>query len=72
MENQEILKILKNIDKKIGLIVGEIIKKRSTSINEQVKELSKLKISNTEIAEILGISSNHVAKEKSISKKRSK
>ena len=72
MENQEILKILTSIDKKIGLIVGEIIKRRSTSIKEQVNELSKLKISNTEIAEILGISSTHVAKEKSISKKRSK
>lgn len=72
MEDQEILKTLKSVDKKIGIIVGDIIKRRTTSVKEQVNELSKLEMSNSEIAEILGISSIHVAKEKSIAKKRSK
>jgi len=70
MENKELLEILKRIDRKLTVVVGDIINRTTSSIQEQVCGLSKLKMSNPEIAEILGISTTHVAKEKSVSKKR--
>jgi hypothetical protein len=66
MENIEILEVLKGIDKKLGIIVGEIIKRGGTSVSEQVGGLVKLKMSNEEIADILGISPKDVAKERAV------
>ena len=72
MENQEIITFLERIDRKLSVITGDIMKKRTSSINEQVQELSLLRMPNPEIAEILGISASHVAKEKSVSKSKKK
>lgn len=70
MENKEILQVLRSIDRKLGVLAGDIVKRSASSVHERVRELSRLKMSNPEIAEILGISTTHVAKEKSVGKKK--
>lgn len=72
MEDADVLAVMKSIDKKLCIIVGDIVKKRVSSIGEQVRELAKLNMSNSEIASSLGISPTHVSKEKSITKKGKK
>ena len=70
MENEEIVEVLKSIDRKMALLVSDVVKRTTSSVHEQVNELSKLKMSNPEIAQILGISPAHVATQKSIAKKK--
>lgn len=48
---------------KLGLILGNQIIEKESSINNQVAILGKSNLDYTEIAEILGISPSHAAKE---------
>jgi len=72
MKNDEILVLLKKIDMKLGLILGNQIIDKGSNIKSQVAKLSKHGLEAAEIARILGISSSHAAKELSILKKVSK
>jgi predicted HTH domain antitoxin len=69
MTNDEIINLLKKIDTKLGLILGNQIAEKETNIKLQVAKLSKSNLDYTEIAEILGISSSHASKELSILRK---
>lgn len=69
MTNDETIKLLKRIDTKLGLILGNQIAEKGSNIKSQVAKLSKSNLDSIEIAEILGISLSHASKELSILKK---
>ena len=61
--------ILKRIDSKLGALIGlEMIEDRPSTNRQKVKLLSDLGLSYTEIASILNITPNYVAKEKTLLK----
>lgn len=62
-EKDRMVSILENIDKKLSLITGELIKKRDIKINEQVAILAQVNLDYKEIAQILGITASHAANE---------
>lgn len=63
-------KTLERIDRKLGFLIGELVRERKTSIKDQVAHLSRLTKDYNEISEILGISPSHAAKELSKVKRR--
>ena len=60
-----VIDLLKNIDLKLGLILGKMIRKNDSEIvvKDEIKELYKLGADSKTIAQILGISSDHASQE---------
>jgi len=69
MRNEDMIEILKKIDTKLGLILGNQITDKDHNIKSQVAKLSKSGLDSTEIAQILGISPSHASKELSVLRK---
>ncbi|MCK4520958.1 MAG: ArsR family transcriptional regulator [Nanoarchaeota archaeon] len=69
MINENMIEILKKIDIKLGLILGNQITDKDHNIKSQVAKLSKSSLDSTEIAQILGISPSHASKELSVLRK---
>lgn len=69
MTDDEVIKLLKKIDAKLGLMLGNQITEKEGNIKSQVARLSKSNLDSSEIAEILGISPSHASKELSIIRK---
>ncbi len=71
MNDEQIIKKLKGIDEKLRILIlidlGYIGHKR-----EQIKYFIKLGINNKEIADILKVKKNYIAKERNIIKKEIK
>jgi hypothetical protein len=72
MRNNEEIILLRKIDRKLGLMLGNQIVEKYDSIKEQVTKLSRSGLDYNEIAEILAISPSHAAKELSKIKKVNK
>jgi len=72
MVDDETINLLKKIDKKLGLILGNQIAEKENNINSQVAKLSRANLDSAEIAEILSISPSHASKEVSLLKRRKK
>jgi len=66
----EIEKIFKEMSGKLSVLISLSLEGKKLSIKDKVELLSKFDMSNKEIAKILNISEIHVAKEKSLIKKR--
>ncbi|NQV08411.1 hypothetical protein HQ529_01010 [Candidatus Woesearchaeota archaeon] len=69
MKNDEVIQLLKKINTKLGLMLGNQVIEKHDNIKDQVTKLSKSGLDYNEIAEILGISTSHAAKELSKIKK---
>jgi len=69
MINDEVIQLLKKIDTKLGLILGNQVIEKHNNVKDQVAKLSKSDLEYTDIADILGISQSHAAKELSKIKK---
>ena len=63
-------KTFKEINAKLSVLISLALGNKPKSIKEKVEFLSKLGVSNKDISRILNISEKHVAKEKSLIKKR--
>ena len=72
MKNDEVIQLLKKINTKLGLILGNQIIENENNIKDNVAKLSKSNLNYNEIAEILSISQSHAAKELSKIKKENK
>lgn len=69
MKNNREVELLRKINIKLGLLLGNQIIEKHPNIKDQVAKLSKCGLDYTELAEILGISPSHAAKELSKLKK---
>ena len=60
-----VIDLLKNIDLKLGLILGKMIKKSDKEFiaKDEIKELYQLGADPKTIAQILGISTDHASQE---------
>lgn len=67
----EIEKIFKEINAKLSVLINLSLEDKPDTIKGRIELLSKLGVSNKDIAKILNISEKHVSKEKSLIKKRS-
>ncbi len=67
----EIIKKLEGINSKLGILIAlQMIEEKPETFKDKIKLLSDLGVETSEIASILGTSPGHVAKEKSIAKRR--
>lgn len=66
----EINNILENINSKLGVLIALGLEEKLLSLNKKIKMMSESGMGNQEISKILGISPIHVAKEKSLLKKK--
>ena len=71
MAEEKIIELLEKIDVKLGLLLGNQLQEED-NIKKKVEKLSKAKLGYTEIAQILGISPTHAAKELSKIRKEKK
>ena len=60
----------KDLSKRIEVLLSLEMIKQEMKLNEKIKFLNNFELDNKSIARILGISENHVAKEKSLMKKK--
>lgn len=70
MNKDKLEQLLMEISRKLSILIRLSLKDEELTIKEGVKLLSQFDLSNKEISQILGISEKHVAKEKSLIKKR--
>ena len=66
----EIEKIFKEISGKLSVLISLSLENKELLIKDKVELLSRFNITNKDIAKILNISEIHVAKEKSLIKRR--
>ncbi len=70
MAEEELIKIIKKIDKKLVILLNENLSKKDQKVKEKVAYLAKFDLDYNEIAQILEIRPTHAAKELSNLKKR--
>jgi hypothetical protein len=73
-EKDEFINLLREINLKLNLILGEIMKSRNDSfvIKDLTKYLFELGLDSKNISQVLGITSTHASKEVSMLKKTKK
>lgn len=69
MAEEELIEIIKKIDKKLIIILNENLSQKDQNVKEKVAYLAKFDLDYNEIAQILEISPSHAAKELSNLKK---
>lgn len=60
-ENSKVITLLQNIDAKLGFIIGESIRAKSSKVTEQVKCARLVTEDYKQIAQILGIGASHAS-----------
>jgi DNA-binding Lrp family transcriptional regulator len=69
MAEEDLLDIIKKMDKKLVILLNTNLSQKDQNVKEKVAYLAKFDLEYNEIAQILGISPSHAAKELSNLKK---
>jgi len=74
MDEKEVIefkRIIREMNTKLGTLIAlQMIEERPEKVSKRVTLLANLGLGNKEIASILNISEKHVAKEKSLAKRK--
>lgn len=72
MSEEELIAIMKKIDKKVAILINKKMSQKDQNVKEKIAYLAKFDLDYTDIAQILEISPSHAAKELSNLKKGGK
>ncbi len=69
MPEEELIEIMKKIDKKLAILINEKLSQKDQKVKDKVAYLAKFDLDYNEIAQILEITPSHASKELSKYKK---